>query len=484
MKIYLKRKTANASQQIKKLIMLSCALFVTQFAFSSVKVNTLVELLPYLDDDNVDVVLKPGTYSITPDDVKKGTFGITDFEDRAKIILQFSGNNSTYDFTGVTLNIETGVFNCFGNYRVHEVVVTGSNNVLKNLTMVDVGSEQDKPNKGALGVCMDGRDNRVEGFHMTVKGSYPYGYGDAFGKGRKNVIRHYKHSAFLVRGLRNHAKNCTIIHRSYGHAMFMQAASYPIIEGCLVEGKVRKTDDILTETSGPAFDVDFMTVWGYKLPAGYMLSLGEAGIRAYDGGSTIVDGEIFKRGTDNPTVLNCTVKHMRTGVTIAHATGKKYVEGCVAIGCENGFSLGSGNVVNCSADCAHGPVYSSTYERDKNYNADITIIPAEDEYCNGSACVAYVGGSGHKITLRGAAEAIDQGLRIKVGGDKGNIRLMYGSLPNQNNFKASNFELNNLTNYPVDLSSKSSVVTGRSAGEVIDHGTNNQVKLVGVSASH
>lgn len=69
----------------------------------------------------------------------------------------------------------------FGNYRVYEVVVTGSNNVLKNLTLVDVGSENDKPNKGALGVCMDGRDNSIEGFRMTVKGSYPYG--DAFCKG-------------------------------------------------------------------------------------------------------------------------------------------------------------------------------------------------------------------------------------------------------------------------------------------------------------
>ncbi|WP_372753920.1 hypothetical protein [Labilibaculum sp.] len=472
---FVKRFKSNLAIQLQKIILFCCAFLAVQSAFCSVKVNSLVELLPYLKQDNVDVKLAAGTYSISPVDIEKGIYGTTDFEDRAKILLQFSGNNSIYDFTGVTLTIETSVFNCFGTYRVHELVVTGSHNVLKNLTMVDLGSEQDQPNKGALGVCMDGRDNRVEGFHMTVKGSYPYGYGDAFGKGKRNVIRHFKHSAFLVRGLRNHAKNCHIIHRSYGHAIFMQAASYPTIEGCVVEGKMRSTDDILAETSGPAFDVDFKTIWGYKLPAGYMLSLGEAGIRAYDGGSTIIDGEIYKRGTDNPTVLNCTIKHMRTGVTLAHATGKKYVKGCVAIGCENGYSLGSGEVVDCKADCAYGPVYSSTYERDRNYNADITIIPAEDEYCNGSGSVAYIGGSGHKVTLRGAAEALDQGLSIKVGGDKGNIRLLNGNFPNQNNVKGADFELINRTDYPVILSSKSSGVTVKSEGEVIDNGTDNRV---------
>ncbi len=451
--------------------------FVSQFIFSAVKVNSLHELKPYLSQDNVEVKLAPGKYSISAEDAKAGLFGKTDFEDKAKILLHFSGNNSIYDFTGVTIEFDTELFKCFGNYRVHEVVVTGSNNVLKNLTMVDVGSVHTKPNKGALGVCMDGRDNRIEGFHLTVKGSHPYGYGDAFGKGRNHVIKHHKHSAFLIRGLRNHAKNCSIIHRSYGHAMFMQAASYPKIEGCYIEGEVRKTDDMLAETSGPAFDVDFKTIWGYKLPKGYMLSTGEGGIRAYDGGTTIVDGEIIKRGTDNPTILNCTVKHMRTGVTIAHATGKKYVEGCTAIGCENGYSLGWGEVVNCKADCAFGPVYASTYERDKGYNAEITIIPAEDEYYNGSGSVAYIGGSGHQITLKGSSDAIDKGYKIKVGGDKGNIRLMHGNLPNQNHFKASDFDLDNQTEYPVYLSQKSSGVRVKSEGKVVDEGEGNNTSL-------
>lgn len=466
--------------QLMKHIFISITLvFSLQMASAANKtitVSSLAELMPYLDDDNVNVVMTPGEYSISAKEVKNGTYGEVDFEDRAKLLLHFSGSNCTFDFTGVIINFDTKMFSAVPKkYRVHEFVVSGSNSVYKNLTMVDVGSVHDAPSRGALGVCMDGRDNRIEGFHQTVKGSTPYGYGDAFGKGKTSVIKHQKHSAFLVRGLRNHAKNCTIIHRSYGHAMFMQAASYPIIEGCYIEGEVRKTDEMLAETSGPAFDVDFQTVWGYKLPAGYMMSTGEAGIRAYDGGTTIIDGEVFKRGTDNPTVINCVVKYMRTGVTIAHATGKKYVEGCTAIGCENGFSLGHGEVVNCRADCSHGSAYTSTYATDKAYNADIMLIPAVNPYYNGTGNIAYIGGSAHTITLRGTSEAVEHGLAIKVGGDKGNIRLMNGNLPRQNNFTASDLRINNLTDYPVKLAKGTSGIEVMTNAEVTDKGKKNTV---------
>ncbi|WP_339884903.1 right-handed parallel beta-helix repeat-containing protein [Polaribacter vadi] len=465
---------------IKKVGQLALCLFLltSVAAYSQITVNSLSELLPYLEKDNVDVKLAPGIYSITVADVAKGLYKQElNIKSKTHILLLFKGNNSTYDFTGVTINIETKVHQAYGNNQVHELQIIGNHNVLKNLTMVDNGSVYDAPNRRATNIVMDGAHNRIEGFHVTTKGSFPYGYGDAFGKGGNTVIKHQKHSACLIRGESNHLKNSTFIHKSYGHCIFMQGANNPLIEGCVVEGEVRKTDDMLAEkgTGSPADKVDFLTVWGYTLPAGYMLSTGEAGIRAYNGGETIIDGKTYNRGTSNPTVLNCTIKYMRTGVTLAHATGKIYVEGCVAIGCENGFSLGTGNAVNCSADCTYGPVYASTYENDKNYNADITILPASHPYYNGSGNVAYIGGSGHHITFRGTDEAIKEGLKIKVGGDKNNIRLLNGNLPNQNDFKGFSFELNNFTNYPVYLSEKSSGIKVESKGKVIDLGSSNHV---------
>ncbi|PQV49006.1 hypothetical protein CLV33_104213 [Jejuia pallidilutea] len=462
---------------ILKLIVLATC--ITTSLSAQIKVNSISELLPYLDDDHVSVKLKPGVYSIKAEDVAKGLYQKeVKLKNTSKVLLLFEGNHSTYDFTGVTINIDTKVLQAFGKYQVHELQIIGNNNVLKNLTMVDDGSVHDAPTRRATNIVMDGKNNRIEGFHVTTKGSYPYGYGDAFGKGGKVVIPHRKHSACLIRGESNHLKDSKFIHKSYGHCIFMQAASNPIIDGCYVEGEVRKTDDMLKETSGPAFDVDFMTVWGYKLPKGYMLSTGEAGIRAYNAGETIIDGKEYRRGTSNPTILNCTIKFMRTGVTIAHARGKKYVEGCVAMGCENGFSLGSGDAVNCSADCSYGPVYSTTYENDRNYNADITILPASHPYYNGSGSVAYIGGSGHNITLRGTDEVIEKGLAIKVGGDKNNIRLLNGNFPHQNDFKGGSFQIKNLTNYPIFLSAKSNHVAGESIGEISDLGTNNNIKKI------
>ncbi|MGJ8641193.1 MAG: hypothetical protein ACSHYA_17515 [Opitutaceae bacterium] len=448
---------------------------------SQVLVSSLKELLPYLGKDDVAVKLAPGTYTVREEDARRGAFpGSTQMGDReVKSILLFAGNNSTYDFTDVTMKVETGVFTAgFGNFEVFQVHVIGNKNVIKNLTMIDVGTVDDFPQRGCVNIVMDGARNRIEGFHVTSTGSKPYGYGDSFGKGgRNNVIRHKKHSTFLIRGLYNHAKDCTLIHRTYGHCMFMQAASYPTIEGCYVEGEMRSTDDMLNEKgSGSAADnVDFMTTWGYTLPKGYMMSTGEAGIRAYNAGTTIIDGEIIQRGTDNPTVINCTVKNMRTGVTLAHATGKKYVEGCTVIGCEQAFAIGSGSVVDCYADAAYGPVYKGTYERDSNTEVEITILPAETYY-NGSKCLAYISGRNHKFIFRSGGSEINEELKIQVGGYYDGLRVREDSNPSQNNHTATDIEIENYTDYPVILSAKSSNITGKSKGRVEDEGSNNQLR--------
>ncbi|MBP0903837.1 hypothetical protein ACFSKN_05165 [Mariniflexile gromovii] len=250
---------------------------------AQITVSSLTELMPYLDDNNVEVKLKPGTYTITAKDIHNGDFSsATVVKNHANVLFLFSGKNSVYDFSGVTINVKTEVLSAFTskNTELYEIQITGNKNVLKNLTIVDDGSVHDAPTRRATNIVMDGSENRIEGFHITTRGSYPYGYGEAFGKGGKSVINHRKHSSFLVRGYKNHAKNDTIIHRSYGHALFMQAADWPIIEGCYIEGVMRSTDDMWTEkgTGSDADKVDFNTVFGYKLPKGYMMCLGEEGI--------------------------------------------------------------------------------------------------------------------------------------------------------------------------------------------------------------
>jgi hypothetical protein len=443
----------------------------------TITVESLPELVPYLEQDNVDVKVAPGTYTVTAADVENGTFGDPRFV--------FSGNDSTYDFTGVTILIAPDVYT--ENHGMDHIQILGNRNVLKNLTMVDqIHKYITDKKRGGTNIVIDGEGNRIEGFHVTVRGSFPYGYGDSFGKGgRGNTIGHKKHCACLVRGESNHVKNCTFIHRAYGHCIFMQAASNPTIEGCVVEGEVRSTDEMLAEegTGSPADKIDFMTTWGYRLPPGYMMSTGEEGIRAYNGGTTYIDGKEYKRGTSNPTVLNCTVKYMRGGVTLAHATGNVRVENCTAIGCEQGYGLGSGTAINCKTDVAHGQAFKSTYDGD-SWDLGIEIIPAVDPYYNGQKCIAFIGMDNSEIKLSGGDPNMPDDYRIQVGGKLDGVRFKQGSLSDQSTHDGHNNTIINRTAHPVEIAKGSSGNEGASGGAVIDEGRHNEISFYAPDAAY
>ncbi|NME68209.1 carbohydrate-binding protein [Flammeovirga aprica] len=455
-------------------------LLLTNSVFSQTVVNSLSALKPYLDDNNANVKLAPGTYTIDASDIASGAWGydVPYFDSYTKTVMHFAGNNSTYDFTGVTINFDTDLFTSAGSKQIWELQITGSDNVLKGLTMVDDGTVDDAPSKGVCNIVMDGENNRIQDFHVTIKGSYPYGYGDAFGKGgTNNIIAHRKHSACLVRGESNHVLNSTFIHRSYGHCIFMQAASNPKIEGCYVEGEVRTTDDMLAEegTGSPADNVDFMTTWGYKLPAGYMMSLGEEGIRAYNAGETVINGVFIERGTSSPTVLNCNVKRMRGGVTLPHATGTVTVAGCTVRECEGGYQLAGGTLTNSSSDCVYGPVYKSAYDNDDPSTLDITILPAEVPYYNGSKSVAYLGNDHGNITLTGSEAIVDQNLKITLGGYFDGVGLKNGNASSQNDHTGYYLNLTNNTFYPVEIPSGANYNSVISCGTVTNNGSNNTI---------
>ncbi|MDF7825439.1 Ig-like domain-containing protein [Pontiellaceae bacterium B12227] len=439
--------------------------------YVTVTVASPEALLPYLEQDNVTATLSPGTYAITAADIADGTFG----DPR----LVFAGSNSTYDFSGATINIAADVYT--EGHGMNHMQILGNDNVLKNLTMVDLINKYVPARKsGGVSIVMDGRGNRIEGFHVTAKGSYPYGYGDSFGKGgSNNTIAHSKHSACLVRGESNHVKDCTFIHRSYGHCIFMQAASNPLIEGCYIEGEMRSTDDMLAEegTGSAADNIDFLTTWGYRLPAGYMMSTGEGGIRAYNAGTTTIDGITYQRGTSNPTVIDCTVKHMRAGVTLAHATGTVLVENCTTIGCEQGYGVGSGSAVNCRADVSYGHAFKSTYDND-SWDMEIEIIPAVNSYYNGQKCIAFIGMDNSTLTLTGGDPNLPSDYRIQVGGTLDGVRFQEGSLDYQSTHDGNNNTIINHTAHPIVIASGSSGNTGETFGSVTDNGTNNDIVSV------
>lgn len=432
-----------------------------------ITVHSLGELVPYLDDDGVAVKLAAGVYTVTAKEAKAGEY--------TNPLFVFSGDDSSYDFSGVTLEVETGVMQAFGRADVTQVHVRGERNVLKNLTLVDVGDTSDAPTWRATNVVIDGAHNRIEGFHMTISGSFPYGYGDLFGKGAGPVIRHKKHCGVLIRGDFNHVKGCTLIHRAYGHGIYAQGAYDCLVEDCHVEGELRTTDDVLTEqgSGSPADEVDFITVWGYPVPPGYMISLQEDGIRSY-GKARILDGTT--RETVNMTVKNCTVDKMRSGVVLAHNKGERIIADCTTTNCETGYSIGRGRIINCRSDAKYGPVYRAAYATDNQVTADITILSNEGAY-NGSGLIAYIAGrKGIHINLKPeGAPAAAEHLKILVGGDSATLRHLHQSNPSQDKLKALGLVVQNSTTYPIILDALSSECPVESAGEITDHGSNNRI---------
>ena len=470
-----------------------CTLATFLFAdnlVAQVTVRSLADLQPYLNDNNANVKLAPGSYRVTADDVADETLGrfVTPTGSNSfYAIFPFEGNNSTYDFTDVTIYVETEALSAAGRVSLAEIYTLGNNNVLKNLTLVDDGDADNAPGRNAQSIVMDGANNRIEDFHVTVKGSFPYGYGDIFGKGGGSVIGHRKHSACLIRGLSNHVKDCTFIHRAYGHGIFFQAAEDPIVEGCYVEGELSTTNNVLAEegSGSPADNVDFETVWGFNLRErpGYRFSLQEDGIRAYNGGTTTIDGVTTTRGTTGATVIDCTVVNMRSGVTIGWARGNKYVENCTVLGCETGFWVGGDTeVVNSRGDASVGPLFSEDVTR-SNSTVDLTLL---DNHIGkiGDTPTIYLAGTNHNLTLRDGTTSFDRDMVLQVGGLRQAHRWLENSSEEPPNLNAEDNTFTNSTPYPILIGASASDNTIQTCGTYVDGGRNNSVSaLSGCSSS-
>ncbi len=495
---------------------LSASEVVTYFPLDpdeQVVVSSLKALMPYLKMDNANVKLTPGTYYVNEVGFSTGEYGSTFdvVEGTFKLyLINVEGSNGYFDFTDVEIQIDTDVFKNLSVWNEFvNLSVTGDNNVVTGLTLRDVTPDGDIEfrNGGCTNVIMDGYNNKFEYITVYSTGSYPYGYGECFGKGGTDVtIIHDKHCSFLIRGTKSHAYRCYVTHYAYGHCMFMQAADQTLIEECVIQSEMTTTDTILAEegTGSAADNVDFLTTWGWRLQSGYTLACSEEGIRAYGSGNTISMGVRAERGTSNPTIKNCYVKTARSGVTLTHATGTKYVEGTTTIGCDRGFCIGSGDIVGCFADCTYGPAFGVDYASDSGVTADITLLPNElpELSGNGSQHAAFIIGKNHNLTFKNYdgnsgtvptynTTPVDDGavgsyatvsepyydpkqpkLVIQVGGDNRTI----GEVEEEDNYTASGITITNETGYRIIMDNNASGCTVSTVGKYENYGSSNTMK--------
>ncbi|MFI3302358.1 MAG: hypothetical protein SNH35_04650 [Rikenellaceae bacterium] len=350
----------------------------------TIEVATLAEFATLVAQDNQSIKLAPGTYKMADyinADTIRNRVARKDYQ-----YLKFSGSNNTIDMEGVVFEVDTKLRKLL-KHPIHtdEIVVVGDNNSLKGLEISHIGSAT---SPGGCAFTVKGKYNTISGFTLRVQGSSPYGYGDLFGKGKEYVLKHQKHSGLLITGEGTTLTNSKVYMKSFGHAIFIQQRPKNVtLKDCYVEGEMRSTDDVLSETSGQAYDVQFRT-WTpnregkFVVTPGYMKSLCEEGYRTYG-------------ACENLKFINCTAKNTRGGFELRSNKEGIYLENCTVIGAERAFWLGENAVAKgCKGDANYGPLL---FVEGSNADVEIELIPNESDCLVHSLVTVF--GKNNSITL-------------------------------------------------------------------------------------
>lgn len=430
----------------------------------TVEIDSLKALSEYAAKDRVSVRLKPGVYELNDASIGQeldmklyqGDTPTSDYP--AAALILFSGNHSTYDLTGTEIRLDTQLHQAFGKRKLFEVFVTGDNNIIEGLKVRDIGDHV--PTGSAIMLTVMGDDNTIRNADLFIHGSSPYGYGHLLGKGRGALVPLHKHSSFLVAGQHTKVLGCKVVTHGLGHGIVMQGAVDTLIKDCYVEGEMSTTDEMLAEKSGLAFDVGFKSDYppGKILP-GQIKCLAEDGIRTYPAGSLV------GRSTERVTVVNCTIRNMRSGVALGAERGPSHVRGTTVIGCqERGFSIGTDGVIeDCKGDAMYGPLLTFLGRGAKNCTIDLELMPVTSKFP--VPRLLEVNGTGHVITVRKhEGKRRRKEAPIVFGeSDWGDIHLFRAPDSDPRNYSgAYSCTLTNLTGMPIifsELSDSCTVVT-------------------------
>lgn len=412
-------------------------------------IRSLDELRQAAGVDNSRVRLQPGTYEYR------------ELVGDGESLLTFSGNDAHYDLTGVTLRAQ--------EYTT-VMILTGDRITVEGLK-VETVLEPSRPPRGRrsiAGVGIHGHGNTLLNVRLHLRGSFPYGYGSFFGisGGPHDVIKPNKNSGIHITGNYTRILGCRVIMRSFGHGIFMRGASNTLIQDTLVEGELRSTDEMLAETSGPAFEVDFKTMSGQRIPAGRMETLQEDGIRTY-GGTFRPDN----RTTGDVTIKNTTVRRMRRGICLGWSNGRHTITDTTVTECTSmGYHIGSNATIRDSrGDVRYSHLLDISHVSFRGSDIELEVQDSGSRP-RGGDLLARINGRGHRVVLRAAdPKAVSPDMNIEIAADRG-----YGA--GRFEVSGSSIHLVNETPAGVILNPQSANCTVESAGKVEDHGHNNTVR--------
>ncbi|MBN2164765.1 MAG: hypothetical protein JW717_00645 [Marinilabiliaceae bacterium] len=376
--------------------------FVALQAQKNIKeIETIESLVQVSANDNQHIRMKPGVYALTDYlNEEKMTKLLKELPPQTeeqrrppRWFLRFSGNNNTFDFTGVTIEIDTELYGKLPYGYMRCIFIDGNGNSLKGLTIKNSGPE-DKGSNGNI-LTVFGNNTLLEDIKVYVRGS-TYGYGDLFGKGGPSLTHMQKQSGVMIAGQNNTLKRCKVLSRAFGHCFYIQTQGHDtrdiVLEDCYAEGAVRTTNEILAETGGLAEKLNYRSVYQNRdgrfiITSGYTKSLCEDGFRTYGGVGKV-------------TLTNCTAKNTRAGFEIGgtnDAVNRTVLQGCQAFGTERAFLLGSNVLVrDCRGDIKHGPLL---YLRENTMGADVELelVPCMPK--STVHVLATIAGKNHRVRI-------------------------------------------------------------------------------------
>lgn len=430
-------------------LVLGCLIVRAQVAPQVQVVDSLPALRGLLAKEGVHVRMVPGVYLID--------------EANAPDFLEFRARNAHFDLSGVTLKVDTGLSRTFGKAGTNFIKLSGDNTVLEGFSLETIGNHP-APG-GARAVSITGSRTVLRRVTLTLAGSSPYGYGSFFGIGAENTVSPLKLNGIRVSGNDNTVESCQVFMRCFGHAIFLRGANRALIKACSVEGVLRRTDEILAETSGLAFEQAFRQYTGEPIPAGEMISLSEDGIRAYP------DDPDTGRRTQNIRVEDCRVSKMRRAICLAFAAGKNVITNCEVTESERvGFHIGSHTtILRGEADALYAQALDISSSESRESSAEILVLDSRNHY--GNTLLAKINGRDHRVKLTEVnANTVPGSLQIELASNRG-----FGAW-RKDTPHAERIELNNHTPASVVLKNEAQGITGQSLGPVTDQGRENSLR--------
>ena len=260
-----------------------------------------------------------------------------------------------------------------------------------------------------------GSNTTIKNCNFTTGGSYPYGYGDAFGKGRRPVdgngvtnaawLAKKKMSGFFITegAFDVKVENVILNMKSFGHGFFIQLGAHDIqyINCTILGDDLTNSDDIIAH---PEYQKWGFSTYSLPIPSDIRISKHEGGFRTYDNEEHQTNG--YPRRVKNVTIDNCRIERMRNGIAFGGAAGYLRVSDTEVYECEYGFGTngyGTENIfTNCKGDALNGPLIY--FQRSVDNPVDMEIELTGDYPGKGIWPIALISGDENEITLTSSAK--------------------------------------------------------------------------------